>query len=63
MISANIVRKLSIALNVDVTEEDQVAAMIADTVKAFGGIDVLYSSAGSGSAKDGPVIKLDLDEF
>lgn len=53
----------AIALRVDVTDEEQVAAMVADAVKAFGGIDVLYSSAGGGSAKDGPVTELDLDEF
>ena len=53
----------AVALSVDVSEPDQVAAMTADVVKAFGGIDILFNSAGGGSAKDGPVTELDLDEF
>lgn len=53
----------AIAITMDVSEPDQVVAMTADMVKAFGGIDILFGSAGGGSAKDGPVTELDLDEF
>lgn len=36
----------AIALRVDVTVEDQVAAMVADTVAAFGRLDAAFNNAG-----------------
>lgn len=53
----------AIALTVDVGDPDQVAAMTAEMVSAFGGVDILFCSAGGGSAADGPVTEMDLDEF
>ncbi len=53
----------AVALAADVGEPDQVAAMTADAVEAFGGIDILFTSAGGGSKADGPVTELELDEF
>ncbi len=53
----------AIAVQGDVSDETQVGAMVADTVREFGKVDVLFNCAGGGSTKDGPVTELDLDEF
>lgn len=53
----------AIAIDVDVTDEQKVAEMASQAASEFGGIDVLFCSAGGGSKADGPVTTLDLDEF
>ena len=42
--------KSAIALKVDVTQPAEVERMVADTVAAFGKLDVLYANAGIGDA-------------
>lgn len=42
--------KSAIALKVDVTAPTEVERMVADTVKAFGKLDVLYANAGIGES-------------
>ena len=44
------------SLKVDVTDEQQVSAMYADTVAEFGRIDVLVNNAGISPADDGSVL-------
>ncbi len=51
------------AVRGDVSDESEVAAMIASGIDRYANIDVLFNSAGGGSTKDGPVTELDLDEF
>lgn len=41
----------SLALSVDVTDEDAVIQVVKDTVRTFGGIDILVSNAGLAMAK------------
>jgi len=45
-----------LSLQVDVTDEQQVSAMYADTVAEFGRIDVLVNNAGISPADDGSVL-------
>jgi NAD(P)-dependent dehydrogenase (short-subunit alcohol dehydrogenase family) len=45
-----------LSLRVDVTDEDQVAAMYAETVRAFGRIDVLVNNAGISPTDDASVL-------
>ena len=45
-----------LSLRVDVTDEDQVVAMYAETVRAFGRIDVLVNNAGISPTDDGSVL-------
>lgn len=47
----------------DVTEEESVEKALAETVAAFGRLDVLYNNAGGSSAKDGPVTKTPSEVF
>lgn len=47
----------------DVTKDDSVQRALADTVHAFGRLDILYNNAGGSSAKDGPVTKTPADVF
>ena len=47
----------------DVSDEGQVDSMVQAGLTRFGRIDVLFNSAGGGSARDGPVSDLELDEF
>ena len=42
----------AIGLQVDVVHEDQVRAMVADTVAALGGVDILVANAGTNRRKD-----------
>ncbi len=53
----------ALAVACDVTDTDAVDAAIVAGLDRFGRIDVLLNSAGGGSARDGPVTDLDLDEF
>ena len=52
-----------LALQCDVSEEDDVANVVAGTLEKYKRIDILFNCAGGGSAKDGPVTELDLEEF
>ncbi len=52
-----------LALQCDVSEEEDVAEVVAGTMDKYQRIDVLFNCAGGGSAKDGPVTDLELDEF
>ena len=52
-----------LALQCDVSEEDDVANVVAGTLEEYKRIDILFNCAGGGSAKDGPVTDLDLEEF
>jgi len=51
-----------IAVEADVTDRDDVAALADATVEAFGDVDVLVNNAGGGGALD-PLHELDDDEF
>lgn len=48
---------------VDVRNEEQVAALIADTVSAFGRLDVVCSAAGVFPAEDAAVDSIEMDVF
>jgi NAD(P)-dependent dehydrogenase (short-subunit alcohol dehydrogenase family) len=50
----------SIAIKADVTDEREVEAMVAATMKEFGRIDILCNNAGGGVA-GGPVVNMPLD--
>lgn len=47
----------------DVTQDESVRRALAETVSAFGRLDVLYNNAGGSSAKDGPVTKTPAEVF
>jgi NAD(P)-dependent dehydrogenase (short-subunit alcohol dehydrogenase family) len=49
-----------LSLRVDVTEEEQVVAMYADTLAEFGRIDVLVNNAGISPTDDGSVLETTL---
>lgn len=53
--------KAAIAAKVDVTQPAQVERMVAETVKAFGKLDVLYANAGIGES--GNAIDLTLKQW
>ena len=53
----------AISVGGDVGDENQVDSMVRAALTRFGRIDILFNSAGGGSARDGPVTELDLDEF
>jgi NAD(P)-dependent dehydrogenase (short-subunit alcohol dehydrogenase family) len=47
----------------DVTDKAQVTAAIAETVKRYGGLDILHNNAGGSTAQDGPVTEAPEEEF
>lgn len=47
----------------DVTDRTSVEAAIAQTVKRFGGLNILHNNAGGASPQDGPVTEVSEDEF
>ena len=49
-------------LRVDVSSEDDMAALIALAVESFGGLDVMFNNAGIGGAF-GPITEQDVDEW
>jgi 2-dehydro-3-deoxy-L-rhamnonate dehydrogenase (NAD+) len=52
----------AIALHVDVTDDDGVAAMVADAVKEFGSLDLAVNNAGVGSVFT-PLAEIDTAEW
>ena len=50
-------------VHTDVTEPPSVERAIAETVVAYGKLDILYNDAGGSTAQDGPVTKVSLEEF
>jgi len=48
---------------IDVAKPDAVEAVVQDTVRRYGKLDVLYNNAGGATPKDGKVTEVDLDEF
>ena len=59
--TASAIGKSAIAAKVDVTLPAEVERMVADTVKAFGKLDVLYANAGIGEA--GNAIDLTIEQW
>jgi NAD(P)-dependent dehydrogenase (short-subunit alcohol dehydrogenase family) len=53
----------AIALQVDVADEDGVAAMIRTTVERFGGIDVLYNNAGISPDDDASILDTSVEAW
>jgi NAD(P)-dependent dehydrogenase (short-subunit alcohol dehydrogenase family) len=53
----------ALALDVDVSQPDQVERMVGTALERFGRVDVLYNNAGGATARDGKVTDLPLDEF
>ena len=51
----------AISIPVNVADEESVAAMVAQTVEAFGGLDILVSNAGV--VRSGPVSQLERKDF
>jgi NAD(P)-dependent dehydrogenase (short-subunit alcohol dehydrogenase family) len=47
----------------DVAEPEQVERAVRETVRAFGGLHVLYNNAGGATSRDGKVTEMALDEF
>lgn len=47
----------------DVTDEGSVAAMVAETLDAYGRVDVVYNNAGGSRDTDGAVHEVDVAEF
>lgn len=47
----------------DVTNPQDVAATVGETVRRFGRLDILYNNAGGSTPKDGTVADASLDEF
>jgi len=45
---------------VDVTSDDNVRALVADTVARFGRLDILFNTAGGSLPEDAPVTEVDL---
>ena len=51
------------AVQVDVANEDAVAAMYASTAERFGGVDVLYNNAGISPADDASVLETSVEAW
>ena len=51
----------AVAVRADVSKEDEVDALFAETLKAFGRLDILV--ANSGLQKDAPIAELSLDDW
>ena len=53
----------ALAVQVDVANEDAVAAMYASTAERFGGVDVLYNNAGISPADDASVLETSVEAW
>ncbi|KAL1562436.1 (+)-cis,cis-nepetalactol synthase NEPS3-like [Salvia divinorum] len=47
----------------DVTDEEQVKAMIEWTAKTYGGLDIMFSNAGTASSLPQAILDLDMSEY
>jgi NAD(P)-dependent dehydrogenase (short-subunit alcohol dehydrogenase family) len=47
----------------DVSDPEQVERAVRETVRAFGGLHVLYNNAGGATSRDGKVTEMALEEF
>jgi NAD(P)-dependent dehydrogenase (short-subunit alcohol dehydrogenase family) len=54
---------VALAVTMDVTQDESVAAGVAEAVARFGRIDVLYNTAGGTDPMDGPVTEVPLEAF
>jgi len=50
-------------IQTDVTDEQSVAQAIAQTIKIYGRLDVLYNNAGGSAASDGTVTQIAIEAF
>ena len=50
-------------VHTDVTEPQSVQRAIAETVKTYGKLNILYNNAGGSTAQDGPVTEVSIEEF
>src|SRR6266446_7769204 len=50
-------------VHTDVTEPVSVERAIAETVRTYGKLNILYNNAGGSTAQDGPVTDVSIDEF
>ena len=53
----------SLAVEVDVSDEEQVASMYEQTTSRFGGVDVLYNNAGISPADDASVLETSVEAW
>jgi len=53
----------AIFVECDVSKPEHVKTMISTTVKAFGGLNILYNNAGGSTMVDGPVTEAPEEEF
>ena len=47
----------------DVTDEDSVKSVIAETIKRYDRLDILHNNAGGSTLDDGPVTDAPIEEF
>jgi len=50
-------------IHCDITEREQVAAAVMETVGRFGKLDILHNNAGGSTTQDGPVTEAPEEEF
>jgi NAD(P)-dependent dehydrogenase (short-subunit alcohol dehydrogenase family) len=53
----------ALLVQTDVAEPEQVERAVRETVRAFGGLHVLYNNAGGATSRDGKATEMALDEF
>jgi NAD(P)-dependent dehydrogenase (short-subunit alcohol dehydrogenase family) len=53
----------ALLVETDVAEPEQVERAVRETVRAFGGLHVLYNNAGGATSRDGKATEMALDEF
>jgi NAD(P)-dependent dehydrogenase (short-subunit alcohol dehydrogenase family) len=53
----------ALLVETDVSNPEQVERAVRETVRAFGGLHVLYNNAGGATSRDGKVTEMALDEF
>ena len=53
----------AVAIAVDVTDPESFGSAIDETIRMFGGLDVLHNNAGGSGPRDGNVVEVELEEF